>query len=63
VFSYYRLCSLTTDCVLLLQIVFSYYRMCSLTTVLERDFSKLDNDNNGVIDYAELTNGVQVLLG
>ena len=30
--------------------------------VLERDFSKLDNDSNGVIDYAELTNGVQVPL-
>jgi len=26
------LCSLTTECVLLLQNVFSYYRMCSLTT-------------------------------
>ena len=32
VFSYYRMCSLTTECVLLLQNVFSYYRMCSLTT-------------------------------
>ena len=31
VFSYYRMCSLTTECVLLLQNVFSYYRMCSLT--------------------------------
>ena len=30
--SYYRMCSLTTECVLLLQNVFSYYRMCSLTT-------------------------------
>ena len=27
-----RMCSLTTECVLLLQNVFSYYRMCSLTT-------------------------------
>ena len=27
-----RLCSLTIECVLLLQNVFSYYRMCSLTT-------------------------------
>jgi len=26
-----RVCSLTTECVLLLQNVFSYYRMCSLT--------------------------------
>jgi hypothetical protein len=31
VFSYYRMCSLTTECVLLLQNVLSYYRMCSLT--------------------------------
>jgi hypothetical protein len=31
--------------------------------VLERDFSKLDIDQNGVIDYAELTNGVQALVG
>jgi hypothetical protein len=43
VFSYYRMCSLTTECVLRTctgeerredtrQNVFSYYRMCSLTT-------------------------------
>ena len=31
VFSCYRMCSLTTEYVLLLQNVFSYYRMCSLT--------------------------------
>ena len=30
-FSYDRMCSLTAECVLLLQNVFSYYRMCSLT--------------------------------
>jgi hypothetical protein len=30
-FFYYRICSLTTEYVLLLQNVFSYYRMCSLT--------------------------------
>ena len=29
--SYYRMCSLTIECVLLLSNVFSYYRMCSLT--------------------------------
>ena len=28
--------------------------------VLESDFARLDCDENGVIDYAELTNGVQV---
>ena len=32
VFSYYRMCSLTTKCVLFLQNMFSYYRMCSLPT-------------------------------
>jgi len=32
VFSYYRMCSLTTECVVLLQNAFAYYRMCSLTT-------------------------------
>ena len=30
--SYYRMCPLTTECVLLLQNVSSYYRMCPLTT-------------------------------
>jgi len=30
------MCSLTTECVLLLQNVFSYYRMCSLTTQVKR---------------------------
>ena len=29
---WYRMCSLTTECALLLQNVFFYYRMCSLTT-------------------------------
>ena len=36
-FSYYRMCSLTTECVLLLQNVFSYYRMCSLTMLFSCD--------------------------
>jgi Ca2+-binding EF-hand superfamily protein len=31
--------------------------------VLESDFARLDCDENGVIDYAELTNGVQALVG
>ena len=31
VFSYYRMCSLTIECVLFLWNVLSYYRMCSLT--------------------------------
>jgi len=31
VLSYYRMCSLTIECALLLSNVFSYYRMCSLT--------------------------------
>ena len=30
--SYYRMCPLTTECVLLLQNVSSYYRMCPLNT-------------------------------
>jgi len=30
--SYYRMCFLATECVLLLQNVCSYYRMCALTT-------------------------------
>ena len=34
VFSYYRICSHTTEYVLILQNVFSYYRMCSLTMLL-----------------------------
>ena len=34
VFSYYRMCSLTTECVLLPQNAFSYYRMCSVYYVL-----------------------------
>ena len=31
--------------------------------VIEGDFEALDADNNGFIDYAELTNGVQALQG
>ena len=32
--SYYRMCSLTKECVLLLKNAFSYYRMCSLKAVM-----------------------------
>ena len=36
VYVYRRMCSLTTECVLLLQNVFSYYRMCSLTIGIQQ---------------------------